>query len=504
VTERFASRHLPLLPLLLWRTPPGLERILAQEGVSYERVGPSNTFALARGRFVCYDGRGRSAAELASHLSLDHVGIDIDRLRHGWSFDPFEALVDNQSRSMTWTITGLDVTERVSRYDKAAIRRKLSAELRRIVWRRGGLWARLSAFPYPYRAAFGFRVDLDEPAPEDYTRFAAARAPIADCTTHFLNTFAYGDDEATLADLRGLDVQSHAHYHTVYRDAEANRRNLRRAHERLVERGFDPEGFAAPEGRWNPGLDDAIASLGYRYSSDFSVGYDDLPFYPWRGDRFSSVLQVPVHPICEGVLLEAGATDGRVLAAAYVRALRARLAVREPAFLYGHPERRLARYPEVIAALAREIGPLALLWRVTLTRFADWWQWRAGRRWSILPRPEGRFEILFDGWDDRYPLSLEIERGDHTAHVPIRGPRLVIHPQGLAFERRDLRVDLPSPAVARRPFRLKDAVRSALRWETITPVEELPDRALADRIKKRLRVWMPRRAESTQNSLSDD
>ena len=40
------------LPLLLWRTPPGLELILTQEGIAHEVVGDSHPFAFRRGRFV--------------------------------------------------------------------------------------------------------------------------------------------------------------------------------------------------------------------------------------------------------------------------------------------------------------------------------------------------------------------------------------------------------------------------------------------------------------------
>ena len=34
----------------------------------------------------------------------------------------------------------------------------------------------------------------------------------------------------------------------------------------------------------------------------------------WRGGRFSQVLQVPVHPICEGLFLEAGVQDSEIIA----------------------------------------------------------------------------------------------------------------------------------------------------------------------------------------------
>ncbi len=159
-----------------------------------------------------------------------------------------------------------------------------------------------------------------------------------------------------LQDLLRFDTQSHGHYHVVYRDPGANRRNLGRAHRVLAESGFEPVGFAAPHGRWNAGLDAAMEELGYLYSSDFQLGYDDFPFFPWRGDRFSTVLQVPIHPVCEGLFLEAGIDQGRAIADYLVRVVRARVDAGEPAFVYGHPERRLARFPQVLAALDASIS----------------------------------------------------------------------------------------------------------------------------------------------------
>ena len=57
-----------------------------------------------------------------------------------------------------------------------------------------------------YRSAFSFRADLDEPEPADYERFAVARTPLADCSTHFVSTHAYGDMPAILDDLRLIDT----------------------------------------------------------------------------------------------------------------------------------------------------------------------------------------------------------------------------------------------------------------------------------------------------------
>ncbi len=246
--------------------------------------------------------------------------------------------------------------ERVSRHPKAWIRRRLIDRLREAVTLAGGVWIRLASFPYPYRSAFSFRADLDETLPEDYHRFAAARKPLADCCTHFVSTHAYAHHPSVLRDLRDCDTQSHGHFHHVYREPEANRLNLERAHRILRSFGFEPSGFAGPHGRWSPGLDDALEDFGYLYSSDFQLGYDDLPFFPWKGDRFSRILQIPVHPVCEGLFLEAGIADPRVIGEYLGQVIGSRLDAGELAVAYGHPERRLGRMPEVLRILAQVVS----------------------------------------------------------------------------------------------------------------------------------------------------
>jgi hypothetical protein len=454
-------------------------------------VRDPHALAFQGGRFVLYDSRRIAPATVLGRLSRDHVAIDIDRCRRGEPVDPFLALVDDRAAFARWEVDGYVLTERVSRRPKAAIRARVVDRLRQAVEAAGGLWARLAPYPFPYRSAFNFRADLDETLVEDYTHFARDRRPIEDCCTHFVSTRAYGDEPAVLQDLHRFDTQSHGHHHVVYRDAESNRRNLTRAHRVLCDAGIEPVGFAAPHGRWNPGLDGVLEDLGYLYSSDFQLGYDDLPFFPWKEKegRFSRVLQVPIHPVCEGLFFESGAAEGRVVADHLVRAVGAKIEAGEPAFVYGHPERRLGRHPEVLASLAEIIEGEALLWRTTLTEFSRWWRWRAERLWSVVGRGEGRFEVQFDDWSTDYPIALEVVRGRHASSMPLNGPRSPLRLEELAYERREVRIDLPVPRVVAGPPSLRSAVRRALDWETVTPIEELPAGSLTDRVKKGLRWW---------------
>ena len=59
--DRTYSPMLASLPLLLWKTPPGLELILAQEGVPFETVKDPHPYSFRGGRFVLFDGRAATA-----------------------------------------------------------------------------------------------------------------------------------------------------------------------------------------------------------------------------------------------------------------------------------------------------------------------------------------------------------------------------------------------------------------------------------------------------------
>jgi hypothetical protein len=479
----------------LWKTPPGLELILAQEGVAFESVKDAHPLAFRSCRFVLFDSRATPASSLRGLLTADHVTIDVDDLRRGEPVDPFEALINQQAARSSWTVGAWTVSEKVGRFPKAVIRRRVLGRLREAIMAAGGVWIRVAPFPYPYRSAFSFRADLDESVPEDYHRFAASRVPLDGCCTHFVSTYAYNHHADVLSDLKGQDTQSHGHFHHVYRDPEANRMNLERSHRILRSSGFEPVGFAAPHGRWRRDLDDQLEDLGYLFSSDFQIGYDDFPFYPWKGDRFSRVLQIPVHPVCEGLFLEAGVDDPELIGAYFRDVVQTRLAAGELAVIYGHPERRLGRMPAILTMLGQAIDQEPLAWRATFSKLARWWRWREARRWLVIPREGRRLEIQFHEWDTEYDFALDIHCGSFQCSLPVTGPRMSLGLGGLAFERRDrTETGLEPPALARGGMSLKQAVRAALDWETVTPLEEISRSSLRDHVKRSLRRWKRKHA----------
>ncbi len=492
------AANLPLLPLLLFRVPAGLEMMLAQEGVAFERVDAEQAVRSMRGRFVVFDGDHARSRAIGRRLGPNQIPIDISPLRRLGVGDPFKRMVDQRAIRKRWSFEGKVVHERVARSDKARARQAALLVLRQQLEAKGGVWMRLAPYPHPYRTAFNFRVDLDEPEPNDYASFASARRAIAQCTTHFVCTSAYAQLREVMRDLSNYDTQSHGHHHFVYRDKESNRRNLETAHRLLLGDGICAEGFAAPSGRWNAGLDDVLEELGYIYSSDFQLHYDDWPAFPWRGDRFSRVLQVPIHPVCEGLFLECGCDDPQVISAYLRSMLKHKIASGEPAFLYGHTERRLGRFPQIVQDLAEAVAAEPGIWRTTLTEFARWWTVRASVRWSLARNEDETLAVYLENPRACPGLVVEIETNTSVASIPVEGRTMKIDANALQRRPKQLRFDAPAGSASPPHLDVKALLRRGLDWETVTPTDELPTHTIVARWKKRLRRWreVPRDKDS--------
>ncbi len=66
---------------------------------------------------------------------------------------------------------------------------------------------------------------------------------------------------------------------------------------------------------------------------------------------------------------------------------------------------------------------------------------------------------------------------------------------GLVYERREQHEHRLEPAaIASRPLSLKRAVKSAIDWETVTPLDDIPRSSIPNRVKRGLRWWKLKRA----------
>lgn len=475
--------NLPVLPLLLDEVPEGLRLALAQEGVPVvdRKDSPRG------GRFVIVDSR----RTLREPIAAGQTQIDIHPLRAGLASDPFEALLDESSARLQWRIGSVTVSEEVALVDKRALRRRLMAGLRAMLEAAGGIWIKLAAWPFPYRSAFNFRLDHDEFDPDDFEAVLSAIDGHEASMSHYVCASTHEEEHAALLRLAGSDVGSHGYWHHTYYDPQDNLKNIRRGIEVLDQMGLTPSGFVAPHGRFNRGLLWAMEQLGVTHSSEFAVAYDELPFTP----PGSSVLQIPVHPICLGIFLEAIRLDqsragnaSLVADAAAVhlcQAIEAKYHAGEPVFLYGHPDRRLGRYPHVLQIALETAASYSGLWRTDRTTIARWWRQRADVSLSVAQDGSAYVVSNRAGKANR-AAAIEYWRGEHMAMLPLSRQELRFSPDAVAYER-PRQVQLPSAVRLDQPHSLRQSVRRYLDWEKVTPVGEINTDSLRGWLKKTLR-----------------
>lgn len=474
---------LPLLPLVLDEVPSGLRMALAQEGVP---VAARATAPLA-GRFVVGDSRRGLQSPLAAGQTL----LDIHPLRAAFPSDPFTALVDETSARFQWRIGQVCVSEEIARVDKRSLRRRLMASLRKQLEAAGGVWIKLAAWPFPYRSAFNFRLDHDEFDADDFDAVLGALAGHERAASHYVCGSTHELEQAALRRLKGSDVGSHGYWHHTYYDAQDNLKNIRRGIETLRAAGIEPSGYVAPHGRFNRGLLWALESLGIGHSSEFALAYDDVPFFLPE----SSVLQIPVHPICLGLFLDVlrrtkspcsemdAAAD--CVADHLIEAIQAKYHAGEPVFLYGHPDGRLGRYPQVLKRSLDAAAAYAGLWRTDRTTIARWWRARASLQLCVVHDRQG-FVVRCDELPAEFPPALEFWRGGHVANLPLARGETRFSPEALAYERRHP-VTTAEPVRLDPPHGLKSSMRRYLDWEKVTPVDEISSGSFRGWLKKTLR-----------------
>lgn len=298
------------------------------------------------------------------------------------------------------------VTERVSNVDKAQVA-DLMVDMLRAAFSAAGLpYVALGRFPPGAPSVFIFRVDVDGAFGDRATRLAALCAEHGIRGSFYVNAVNCEHSPGQLAGIaEHHEMGQHGFAHNLFPTIEENVDNLTRGAAWVAAAtGVQPTTFVAPRGLWNDMLGDALAALGYGFSSDFGLEFDSLPFRTPSG-----VLQVPVHPYsperAARFAEERGdpPPDAEDVAHHYLQVMEAQQAARRPVHVYGHPEVLGAHADVVVPALAREARRRRLA-VMSLGEYAAWWtdrehagmrlSWHAGdRRLLVTFENDGPWQV---------------------------------------------------------------------------------------------------------------
>ncbi len=378
--------------------------------------------------------------------------ISVERISRGWCvLLPFRlstvlAATGSKPR-VFYARTRKQVYEIVATVGRGEVRRLISNALRFLLAEVGLPYVHIHYCRPGQSGVFGFRVDTDFDSLKNmqFTRKIADEVGMH--FSWYINTKAHGQHLTHMRNsiLQGHDVQIHCYEHELFPDYENNLIQLKHADSILRKAGFRPIGAAAPYGEWNPEWNKALSKLGFLYSSDFALVYDDLPTRPVIDGKPSSVLQIPVHPICLG-RLAASRADSAEMIDYFKRYIELQTSRFEPCFLYGHPA-NIARFPSVIETVLK-YGLLRCGSWSSLTDYARWWQERGKAEFRVgkqsgkfvleTTRQKPELEIMIE-WQDRY-RCLPFRSGsfdlDKLSWQPLP-PRVAFNRRTVAARRHD-------------------------------------------------------------------
>lgn len=268
-------------------------------------------------------------------------------------------------------------SERVVKVSKGSIRRIIQKAIIYLYHMRKLPFVHLWHLPGGSPNLFGFRVDTDFSSREDSLALYEVCRRNNIRATWFVETRSAMEWIKTFAGMENQEIGYHCYRHRIFKGYRGNRRDFQQGMKVLRNAGIYPAGYAAPFGEWNPALDKVVRENGFLYSSEFALGYDDLPFYPYTSGAFSPVLQVPVHPISIGRLNWARYGEEDMLNY-YRRIIRERSAIFEPVFLYHHPgQGRFHIFDKIFQEINGQNIPT-----ISMGEYAAWWQRRDEIDWE--------------------------------------------------------------------------------------------------------------------------
>ena len=275
-----------------------------------------------------------------------------------------------------------EVDERVASVDKSYLTETLVWMIRKGFRSWNVPYFRLARFPEGAPSVFILRIDVDGFFGNKAQRLVEqAKTHNIPCS-FFINgelceqhpgTFTVGGEN--------VELGQHGYFHNVYDDFDENLKNLNRGADWFRNQfGISDSGFVAPRGLWNQALDEALSETGYKYSSDFSLDFDSLPFRTKAG-----ILQVPVHPYSPERAAAYAKDHGlpaptpEIVTNHYHAFISRQVHRNLPAHIYGHPEVLGRMADQVLPSLLEHVSE-AKIPALSLGQYASWWQQRESIR----------------------------------------------------------------------------------------------------------------------------
>ena len=280
-------------------------------------------------------------------------------------------------------------SERVGRISKHTIREVVQRSLEHLHFVRQLPFLSLSPFPDEKQSIFNFRIDTDFASEKEIDSLYQLCLKHDISANWFVETKSTRDNIGQFARMQYQEIGLHCYHHKVSSSYFFNKSNIKEGCQILNNANIPFYGFAAPYGEWNIPLAKAVEGAGFIYSSEFTLDYDNLPFYPYLNSHFSSVLQIPIHPISTGRLRNARHMEDD-MKKYFEDVIQNRIEHNLPFFFYDHPS---SGNIQVLNWLLQHLNKKNIS-TISLQDYANWWK----KRMEIIWAPEFDAGRIVTNW----------------------------------------------------------------------------------------------------------
>lgn len=290
-------------------------------------------------------------------------------------------------------------SEIVAEVSKGKLRKIVEKSLEYLHHKRDLPFVHLWHQPHIDKNLFIFRLDTDFCSKKDAGEMYKICESNNISATWFLDTDS-NDRLNNYALMKNQEMAIHCDKHYVYDNLEDNYNNILKAEQKIKKCGIKANGFAAPFGDWNYSLDKAMQKMELKYSSEFTLDYDDLPFYSYYNNEFSKILQIPIHPISMGRLRRSHFSENEMLQY-YIDLINEKLKFGEPVIIYHHPHHKHFDIFDKIFQFvnSKNFG------NMSMNEFNKWWE----ERYKLEPEfqyVDNRLSVKFDSENVCIKISI--------------------------------------------------------------------------------------------------
>ncbi|MBN2018287.1 MAG: polysaccharide deacetylase family protein [Candidatus Cloacimonetes bacterium] len=266
-------------------------------------------------------------------------------------------------------------SEVVSRVSKSKIRDIIFTVISRFFQQMNIPVVEKDVYPDKTENAFMFRIDTDFCSAQDAQNLYELCKKYDIKATWFVDTHDETLLKGVYPNFTDHEIALHCEHHKVHKTYKENYHHLEHALDTLRKNSIEVKGFAAPFGEWNESLGHVLKDLGFDYSSEFSLDYDDVAFHPFFKDHFSPVLQIPIHPISIGRLRRSHFMNDEMVQY-YKNFIDYNFSRNVPAIIYHHPHhKKLDVIEEVFLYIKNKNA-----WNPTMYEFSSWWKKRLNNK----------------------------------------------------------------------------------------------------------------------------